>query len=318
VQVANGSIVLATDGNSGHGGPVFNFDSGTGALISSLYLGQSGSDSYVTSNTPCVSTASGPDSGNRIFIITQYSAAASQARMYAITVGPSSMSVAWVYPSTGYLTGPSGASPLCIDNAAGGAGGVYTDGRNSTDTSQGSLWGFNQSTGSLLFACDSGPDGTGCPALLKYLVANFARDPRGGFWDYYVFGHVYQRRSISTGDILQELDVGHIVPGEPCDLTPTGATIMSTDAAGNPTLIFGLASNHPCRGGTYVAWADAVTEALQGSFQIEPDVDSPSPGAAHGQFALVSPGDGPEQIAFSVGGSGMYLIGSPSPARHRQ
>lgn len=309
VQVANGSIVLATYGNPGHAGPVFNVNSGTGALISSLYLGHSGNDSFITVNTPCVSAPTGPDGGNRVFIITQYSADASRARVYAITVEASRMKVAWVYPPAGHFTGPSGASPLCLQSAANGAGGVFTDGRNSTNSMQGSIWGLNQSTGALLFACDSGPTGTGCPVLPTHAVANFPLDPRGGFWDYSVYGDYYERRSTTTGNVVQSLNIRNIIPGEPCALTPVAATTMSKDPLGNPTLIFGLASNSFCGGGIYTAWADAVTGALQGYFQIGPDVNAPAPGAAHGQFPVVTTPDGKNRIAFSVNNSGMYLIG---------
>jgi len=305
IQVANGSIVLTTNGTSGHGGPVFNLNSSTGALIGSpLYLGQSGSDSYITTNTPCVSPAGGADGGNRVFIVTQFSANTSLGRMYALTVGASGMTVAWVYPSTGDLTGPSGASPLCA------AGGVFTDARNSTDNTQGALWGFEQSTGAVIFACDSGPAGTGCPVLPEKAIANFARDPRGGFWDFFAGAHAYQRRSMSTGNVLQRLDIGSIVPGEPCAMTPTAAVTMSHDAAEDPTLISGVKSDSVCGGGVYVIAVDVVTEALRGYFEIEASVNSASPGIAMGQFPLATTPVGPTRIGFTVSGSGMYVIGS--------
>jgi len=310
VLLANGSIVVATYGTSGHGGRVFNVNSSTGAIISSLYLDQSGSDSYITTNTPCVSAASGPDGGNRVFIITQYSAAASQGRMYALTVGESAMNVAWVYPSSGYFTGPSGASPLCVAEAASGAGGVYTDARNSANPSYGgALWGFNQTTGEVLFACDGGTAGTGCTPPATYLQANFAEDPRGGFWEWCVHCGEFDRRSLANGELLQRAPVQEIVPGELCPQSPNAAVTMSTDTAGNPVLISGLAARASCGGGAYVVAIDAVTGGLLSSFQIEPDVRATSPGVTNGQFPLATTG-GQTRIAFPTNHSGMFIIGT--------
>ena len=115
---------------------------------------------------------------------------------------------------------------------------------------------------------------------------------------------------MSTGNVLQRVDIGSIVPGEPCAMMPTAAVTMSTDAAGNPTLISGVKSNSVCGGGAYVIALDLATKTLQGYFEIEASVNSASPGVAWGQFPLATTPSGPTRISFTVSGSGMYVIGS--------
>lgn len=304
IQVANGSIVLATNGTAGHGGQVFNVSSDTGALLSAVYLGQSGGDSYVTSNTPCVSSSTGADGGNRVFIITNWSADTSRARMYALTVGDS-ITQAWVYPPFGDFTGPSQASPLCASNGV--VDGVYTDAADSTQPTRGAVWGWRQTDGAVIFACDLGM-GTGCATTQSHVNGGFALDPRAGtpsFWLFSGGAPQYQRRSAVTGNVVQGISLkAPFIPGETCDLAPSSATMVSTDAGGNPALIGGLIPKGACLGGSYVAAIDAVTGTLQEWFRI-----GMPPLFAVGQFAMMLTEGGDSRIAFGVTQSGMVLIG---------
>lgn len=305
VQIANGSIVLAFNGYPGYKGGLININSDTGAIIGSMaYLNPIGNGSYTTTNTLCVS-------GNRVFDITNLSSDVTKGRMYGIDVGGTpTFSVAWAHD----VKGPSGASPLCTD------GGVYTDAVDPSDTTKGAIYGWDQTTGNQLFACLTA-GGSGCPAPPGAIIANFALDPRGGFWTFSPSpSHpLLYRRSTGSGGgaILQTIDPSHVIAGESAPTYPFSAVSMSTDGEGHNILITGLRANAG-QGGSFVVAFEAETGALLWSFQIQADSMN---GWAWGQFPIATnSSNGLPRVIFttSIGGtvtnSGIYAVGQGSPA----
>lgn len=286
VQLADGTIVIAGFGTSGHKAPLFQFNSSSGKIMAGpTYLNASKTDSYVTTNALCAV-------GTRIFDITQWSADASLGRMYAIDVADGKFTPAW----TADIQGPSNASPLCTN------GNVYTDGVAANPV-LGALHGWQQSDGKPVYACLSSST---CPPLPAIAKSNFALDPRGGYWTYaasYLI-HKLERRSTVDGHILQAIDT-NIVPGETCDTSPASAMSMTSDGAGHSILITEIQAAPSCDGNAYIVAIDVNTGTLKWSWLMPAGA-----GDTRAQFPVVVNAVGLPRVAFTTDLSGVYLIGA--------
>jgi len=320
-QLADGSIILATNGSAGYGGKIFNIDSSTGMILGFTYLGFSNGDSYVTNNGPCVGVG-----GQTFFLTTMWSSRASDGRFYAIHVHKGAFSVpepaptmhatSWYYP----IHGPSGASPLC-DNTMGDDGAVFVDGTDAIVGNTANLYGWRQSDGSLLFDCLSA-GGSGCPTLPGSVPTTFGLDPAGGgFWVYSTYSNkkLYKRYESDGTDVPgASFSVSAIIPE---DTEPTGlSSVLSMSVnPGNSHSLVTVALEHP-KGASYISVIDLNTGSLVSDafgnltyWMLSPNVNLP-PGIAEGQFpVIIDPTYGLPRIALTDTLGGLYIIGVNHP-----
>jgi hypothetical protein len=204
----NGTLVLATKN-----GPIYLYDSNNGDLITYKYLASSetndpiiikifsklGNGFFETINTPCVK-------GNRIYISCQFTTGGvfsyfkRYGRLYAIDINPEKskdnmIKIAWYYD----FGGPNGASPLLIDDT------IYFDSDRLTYTLR-----KNPQARSVV---DKGTTYeekwvTGIP---NPIYGSFAKDPREGFWIIDDSDGMLYRRSLKTGEPIDDIDIDKIV-----------------------------------------------------------------------------------------------------------
>jgi len=288
VQLSDGSIALVNDGSPGFGGALFQLNSSTGAIIAGpLYLDQSGSDSYTADKTPCVN-------GTTIFDITSFSSNPALGRMYSVTFnGDGTITTNW----SSNITGPSGSSALCLNNAS--------PPEVIADSGDPGLYGWNQSTGAVIFDClPSG--GSGCTAPSGPLQVHMVPDPRGGFWWFTTVANQLNRYSITTGASLQTIATSTLVPGESHPTFPTSDMTMTTDNSGNNVMLVSLQSRAGSGGGSYITALNLNAGTLIWSWTL---AANSSTNNDYGQMAVVTGGTLPFVVVPNAT-SGVYFIGS--------
>lgn len=325
------AIFLATNG-SNKPGKIFEINTSTGALMGSAYLGFAAGPppvSYITNNTPCVINQDA-------FVVTNLVGTLTAGRLYSVHVANGSLTVNWFTGSGGVNTsfnGPSGGSPLC--GASLGTPTIFDDGVDPNVTTDSDVYGWNASTGAVIFACvDSPGTPVGCGGagnnIKGKVQTNFALDPSGNFfWGGTPGLPNIQQRSVTTGAVIHQISTTGIIPGELCTTSPGSTTSIAAGAgpSGHDLLIIGLQTFPTCTanagqpGGSYVAIFDTTTRLLIGSpvssyWQMATNISN-SPGAIRGQFAIVTDSiNSLNRIAVPSQLSGLYLIGvNATPAR---
>lgn len=302
-------FVLSSNGSNNNPGPVFIINISTGAERSKTYIDQvggAGTNSYVTNNSVCAS-------GNTFYEVTNLSGSSTTGRMYSISVVNGALSINWHAGSSGAASnfnGPSGGSPLCLPSLST----VISDGRDATDTAPvfSDIYGWNMSTGALVFTCSHGLT---CPDLNGTISVNAALDGRGGFWTFATNTGGLVRKSTSTGVTLQTLSTTSAITGEVCNTVPSSAIGISTLAGGDAAVIVGLQTNPSCNGGlgggSYLSVWDVTAGTLAGYWTISTNVGN-APGLSAGQFPVLLNSASQTRIALTTTTGGFYMIG-PSP-----
>jgi len=296
------ALVVGTHGDAGHPGLVFEVNSATGAIMGSEYLGLSGGNSNNPNNIPCVNS-------NTFFMITNYASNASVGVMYAIRVSNGVFNTVWSYN----FHGPSGGSPLCLNSLS--PPGVFSDGTDATNSSHSDLYGWNQISGALLYAClDTG--GSGCPSIQGSIRTNSAADSRGGYWVVSPNLGTISRRSPDAspaGSQIQTIEVQKIIPGEPCNTAPSSDLSMSVAANGDNLMTLALQTLAGCNAGansaSYIAIMDANTGTLRSYWRLAAD-NTVAPGLAKGQFPIVLTTAGLPRLAFTSDLGGLVQLGA--------
>lgn len=280
-QTSSGALVVATSG-----GPVSVYNSVTGALLGSLYLYQNGVSGpfFDTVNTPCAA-------GNRTYVLTALAGDPQQpGRLYAIDVDPANaaqpLSVAWYWE----FGGPSGASPTCVP------GGIIFDGAAP-------VAGVPSSP--TLFALRDDADHATLlwsQPVSNPVPASVAHDPRGGVW---VIGTQYprvERRSESTGLVIDGFSLSALV-NDGTKYVPSSALSIS----GTPTRpILTVGAFRPDGTRSLVLAVDLLTRTLLWSFDLTPMVGANGPA---GQFPMALDAAGHPVVVFSARTSGAYFVG---------
>jgi len=281
VITQSGTVVLAT-----RGGPISVYSVKDGSYGGLLYPQDPGApDFYDTVNTPCVVN-------NRIYVsMALRNDPLNTGRLYAFDISHSSKSpirTAWYYT----FGGPSGASPLCDNNA------VYFDG----DYLKPGNIGHH-----MIFAVrDDGANGTLLweRGVSGEILANMPLDPRGGLW-YFASGMgQLVRCDLDTGQVLQVIDTTSLV-GNGANMQPASAMSMSTDTNGNPAMTLSLQAMPNNSGGSYVVNLNLSSGTVNWAFMVSDDA---SVDRAQGQFPIVQGSDGSSRVAFSTWNHGLHLI----------
>jgi len=326
IAIADGSVtalIVGTHGIPGGAAPVFEVDSGTGAIMngSGTFLDKSGNDAFSPDNIPCAGAAPGT-----FFIATNWTSTPAMGRIYAISVSNGVFSMAtgtWPTAVDGKVpwlrdfNGPTGGSPLCVNG--GPSAGVFTDGKDYGNTTHTDVFGLNQATGAVLYncaekVCPGCMPRSGCVDIPGTIKGNSAEDPRGGHWTPCKNCAEITRRCPATGGIsatscptsglagsaVQTIDLSRIIPGETHDTFVWSIVNTATTANGDGNLILGLNSNG---GGRYIVLIDAVRGDLQSFYTLT------GTGIAEGQFPVFPGPLGASWTGFTTTTDGLLMLG---------
>jgi hypothetical protein len=280
VQTSSGAIFLATAG-----GPVSAYDSINGAQLGILYLyqGGPGSSFFDTVNTPCVV-------GNRAYVVAQLTSTTPvTGRLYAVDVDAANtaqpLRVAWYWE----FGGPSGASPTCTGGA------VVFDGS--------SLHAGGPLSPTLFALRDDGDHATllWSQSVVNSVPASVAHDPRGGVW---VISSGYprvERRSESTGLLMDSISVTALLNDGTNYIPSSALTVAGT--ATSPVIITGAIQTGGAR--AKVIAIDLASRSLLWSYDL-----TPATGAENtaGQFPIVTDPNGHPVVVFTGRTTGAYFI----------
>ena len=307
VILEDGTIFIVTKG-----GPIYIFDSKDGDLLATKYLYKeddgygpflsllmkyfSKKGFYETINSPCIN-------GNRVYISTQFNRDPfiffRRARIYAIDVDCNNpnkddrLQVAWHYD----FNGPSGASPLLIENT------LYFDAERCVLrrpqiialTDMGDTWQEKWKS-----------------RIPNPIDSSLALDPRGGFWVVDAFGGCLIRKSTENGEVLNVIDTDRIVnkPGthRPCSV------VTICGSSDRPILIHAVMSIEPLKSSCYVIAVDLEdNNNLLWKVKISEgtilSLDFP-----FGQYPVLMENEKPRLVFTTVGGDAWAIGGSSSTA----
>ncbi|MEO8663297.1 MAG: PQQ-binding-like beta-propeller repeat protein [Bryobacteraceae bacterium] len=280
VQTSNGAIFLATAG-----GPVSAYDSLSGAQLGSLYLYQAGQGGsyFDTVNTPCVA-------GNRAYVLAQLTATTSvTGRLYAIDIDASNaaqpLSIAWYWE----FGGPSGASPSCTGGA------VVFDGA--------SLHPGGPLSPTLFALRDDGSHATllWSQSVVNSVPASVAHDPRGGVWVISAGYPRVERRSESTGLLIDSISVPALL-NDGTNYIPSSALTLAGTAT-RPVLITGAIQTDGLR--AKVIAIDLASRSLLWSYDLTPATGTEN---TAGQFPIITDPNGHPVVVFTGRTTGAYFI----------
>jgi len=326
IIIADGDVtalIIGIHSVAGRAAPVFEVNSGTGAIMngSGTFLGRSGNDTFSPDNISCAGATAGT-----FYIATNWTATPALGRIYGISVSNGVFSVAtgtWPTSVTGSVpwlrdfNGPTGGSPLCVNSGA--SAGVFTDGKDFGNDAHTDVFGLNQTTGEVLYncaekICPGCMPRTGCVDIPGIIKGNSAEDPRGGHWTPCKNCDEITRRCPATGGVsisacptsglagsaVQTIHVSHIIPGETHDTHVSSIVNTATMANGDGALICGLNSKG---GGNYIVLIDAVTGELRSSYTIA------GTGPAEGQFPVFLSPLGTPWTGFTTTTDGLVMLG---------
>ena len=284
VVTANGLVVVAT-----MGGPIYAFDTRDGALLGQCLLKESPNDPdyYHTFNTPCVR-------GNRVYLSTERTDDPDfTGRLWAVDVDPSRpgdpFHVVWSF----VFGGPSGSSPLAIEET------IFFDGDRRLP---------GEAKNPHIFAVED----QGGRGALKWTVpmaasmkASFARDPRGGLWAFAAGDKWLGRYDQETGERIDRLDVDALL-GE-AGLYFTSSVMTIAGDAGRPVMILGAVTSSF----TDPSWVLAID--LEGARRLWKVrlAEHRSVDFTASQFAIVLDPEGGPVVIFPGLNRGAYGVGVP-------
>lgn len=280
IQTSSGAIVIATAN-----GPLSVYDPEAGVFIGSLYLWDDGPGTgfYETVNTPCAT-------GNRVYVSTQLAGDVQRkGRLYAVDVDMTNtvqpLTVAWWWD----FGGPSGASPTCVGNT------IFFDAYSP-------LPGGPKSP-TLVGLADNGlsPSVLWLQPVPNSVPASVARDPRGGIW---VISSGYasiERRSESTGLVIDSFRISDLI-ADGSKYFPSSATTISGTPT-NPVLTFGAVQSPGPN--SYVMSVDLTTFGLLWKQPLSLGIFSDK---TAGQFPIVIDSAGQPVVVFAGYCSGAYFI----------
>ena len=304
VILEDGTIFIATKG-----GPIYIFDSKDGHLLASKYLYKEEDEYgpflsllmkyslkkgfYETINSPCIN-------GNRVYISAQYNKDPfiffRRARLYAIDIdcdNPNKddrLQIAWYYD----FDGPSGASPLLIENT------LYFDGGRC----------FLRKP-HIIALIDRGEtwEEKWKSRIPNPIDSSLAFDPRGGFWVVDAFGGRLIRKSTENGEVLDVIDTDKMVnklgTHRPCSV------ITICGSPDRPVLINAVMSLIPSKSSCYVIAVDLEDDNnLLWKVKISegPVVSLDFP---FGQYPVIMK-NGKPRLVFTTVGGGAWAIGGTS------
>lgn len=272
---------------AGQTGPIWLASQSTGQVVAQKTLtdtiaGKTGT--FVTVNSPTVS-------GNRIYVVTQFSANKNYGRLYALDTAGGNIQIAWYFQ----FGGTTGGSPLRIGDR------IYFDGRrvNPTDTTTGLfMFGVRDLGSSYQMLWSKNIAGaTGGNDIQTAATA----DPRGGLWQFAVQGSNLLRLDELTGQVIDSITIKNLI-GSTVKYAPSSVMTIATNN-GSPLLYVGVVPGTGLSGNKYIigmnlssntlAWKHSIGSAT--TYSQLPIFRSTTPGskpllivptAASGIFAI--------------------------------
>lgn len=293
---------------------------------------------YITVNTPSFNRA-----GSRAFVLMLKKGVPGDGALVALNVTQSGqLSLGWAYK----FHGPSGASPLVLENVKDGSSMdeaavktvIYFDG--CYDLPDDGVWRSSEILAvedlgdepALLWRYEEAPASTSLRMRRKTIQSSFAADPRGCMWFYASAVDRVRARlteaedpsltclAYEDGQPMMTFTPGCLVGG--CnDYYPSSAVSMARNGVdGTPVLIFNLSgvlmnNERPVKIVAVSVDLDGSSRLLW-SFDLEPAKPRTRRLVGHGsqgQFAILSnpDGSGGNRTVFTTNEKGLYIIGDP-------
>lgn len=287
VITESGIIVLAT-----RGGPISAYRSTDGSLIGELWI-RVGSTYFHTINTPCVRK-------NRVYISVQAINDTSDkpaALLVAIDIDPENnneqICQKWTFP----FIGPSGASPVCINDV------IYFDGQKY----------IQNNLRPYIFAVKDEGDTPPTTTLwerdaITPVLASLSKDPRGGLWYFPSWTKNLIRLDEDNGDKIETIDLSTLV-NEGYYLP--SSVMIQAGTLDQPVMIVGAATvcynpeAEPCNG--YVVAIDLNNNNVLWKVPLKDELGNWDWTAS--QYAIIFKGTNKPVIVCPGEKSGAYGIG---------
>ncbi|MEN9342057.1 MAG: hypothetical protein RIQ54_313 [Candidatus Parcubacteria bacterium] len=231
---------------AGQSGPIWLANQTTGQVVAQKTLtdtiaGKTGT--FVTVNSPAVS-------GNRVYVVTQFSANKNYGRLYALDTTGGTIQVAWYFQ----FGGTTGGSPLRIGDR------IYFDGRriNPTDTTTGLfMFGVRDLGSSYQVLWNKNiASATGGNDIQTAATA----DPRGGLWQFAVQGANLLRLDELTGQVRESITIKDLI-GSTVKYAPSSVMTIASNN-GSPLLYVGIVPGTGITGNKYVVGINLSNNTL--------------------------------------------------------